>query len=338
MKLTKRITAVLITLLMLLCTVGCDEPPADNTPQTSQTASTALTVSTTVATAPTTTTQTTTTTAPTDNEYDVDTITPDTIPPYSGEPFVLINDNQPFFTDKEKATSKSFETYSPLDTRGRCGVAYACVGKDIMPTEDRGSISEVTPSGWHNEYYDFVDGKYVYNRCHLLGFQLTGENANEKNLITGTRYMNVEGMLPFENMIADYIKETDNHVLLRVTPIYEGNHLVASGVLMEAYSVEDNGDGICYNVYCYNVQPGVIIDYATGHNRADDRLTTPTTAVTTPTNAQPATTYILNTNTKKIHYPSCSSAKKIADKNRKETTDTLDSLLAQGYDTCGNCF
>lgn len=188
------------------------------------------------------------------------------IPPYAGEPFVVINEGQPMFRTEELVT-EAYEYYSPLDELGRCGVTMACVGREIMPTEDRESISQVKPTGWVQNFYDFVDGEALYNRCHLIGFQLTGENANEKNLITGTRHLNVDGMLPFENMIADYVKETGNHVLYRVTPIYAGDDLVARGVQMEAYSVEDGGEGVCFHVFCYNVQPGVIIDYATGENK-----------------------------------------------------------------------
>ena len=190
------------------------------------------------------------------------------IPAYSGQPYVAINGNQPFFT-QEDFTDCSYETYAPLDGLGRCGPAEACVGEDLMPTEKRGSISSVKPTGWVNRQYDFIDGKSLYNRCHLIGYQLTAENANKQNLITGTRYLNVTGMLPFENMVADYIHETGNHVLYRVTPMFDGTDLVAQGVLMEAWSVEDGGEGICFNVYCYNVQPGVAIDYATGENRAE---------------------------------------------------------------------
>ena len=187
------------------------------------------------------------------------------VPAFSGEPYVVIGDNQPLF-DAEDLTAVSYEFYSELDDLGRCGYTMACIGKDLMPTEDRESISQVKPTGWKQKQYDFVDGKSLYNRCHLIGFQLTGENANERNLITGTRYMNVDGMLPFENMVADYIKETGNHVLYRVTPIFQGDELVARGVQMEAFSVEDGGEGICFHVYVYNNQPGVTIDYATGHN------------------------------------------------------------------------
>ena len=183
------------------------------------------------------------------------------IPKYLGKPYIDVNNNTPFFNTSD-LTETSFEEYSPLDNLGRCGATYACVGKDIMPTEKRGSIGSVKPSGWQTIRYDNIDGKYLYNRCHLIGYQLTGENANEKNLITGTRYLNIEGMLPFENMAADYVKETNNHVLYRVTPIFDGDNLLADGVLMEGYSVEDNGAGICFCVYAYNVQPDINIDYS----------------------------------------------------------------------------
>lgn len=191
------------------------------------------------------------------------------IPEYSNKPYVVINDNEPFFNSTD-LTTNSYETYRDLDELGRCGVAIASIGKDIMPTEERGNIGSVKPTGWHSVRYQGIDGNYLYNRCHLIGYQLTAENANEKNLITGTRYMNVEGMLPFENMVADYVKETGNHVLYRVTPIFEGNNLLASGVLMEAKSVEDNGKGVLFNVYCYNVQPGIEIDYETGDSKGPE--------------------------------------------------------------------
>lgn len=190
------------------------------------------------------------------------------VPEYSGQPYVIINDNEPYF-DKDDLTTQSFEEYSSLDSLGRCGVAYANIGEETMPTEKRGNIGMIKPSGWQIKKYDFIDGKYLYNRCHLIGYQLSGENANEKNLITGTRYMNTEGMLPFENQVADYVQETGNHVLYRVTPVFEGNHLVADGVLMEAMSVEDRGLDIEFNVFVYNVQPGVKIDYATGNSQLE---------------------------------------------------------------------
>lgn len=192
------------------------------------------------------------------------------IPEYEGEAYTPVNGNMPEFPFDEVDT-ESFEEYSPLDSLGRCGTAVANVGRDLMPTEKRGNISSVKPAGWQIAKYDFVDGKYLYNRCHLLGFQLTGENANEENLITGTRYMNVDGMLPFENMIADYVKETGNHVLYRVTPIYEGNDLISQGVQMEAWSVEDEGEGVCFNVFAYNVQPGVEINYADGSSKLSEK-------------------------------------------------------------------
>ncbi len=186
-------------------------------------------------------------------------------PEFSDDAYIVINDNIPGFTDRDM-TTQSCEFYSELDSFGRCGYAMACIGTDIMPTEERGSIGQIKPSGWHTVKYDHIDGKYLYNRCHLIGYQLTGENANVQNLITGTRYLNVEGMLPFENMVADYIKETENHVLYRVTPVFHGDELVARGVQIEALSVEDNGEGICFNVYVYNNQPGVTIDYLDGNS------------------------------------------------------------------------
>lgn len=194
------------------------------------------------------------------------------LPAYSGSPYAAVNGNVPYFSE-EDLTTASFESYSPLDALGRCGAAYACVSEDTMPTEKRGDISQVKPTGWHSVRYDWVDGQSLYNRCHLIGYQLTAENANARNLITGTRYLNVEGMLPFENMVADYVKETGGHVLYRVTPVFDGDDLVASGVLMEAESVEDRGASVEFCVYCYNVQPGVTIDYATGDSAADGAAT-----------------------------------------------------------------
>lgn len=255
----------------------------------------------------------------------------DSIPAYSGNPYVAVNDNIPYFTDKE-ITVQSFETYSDLDGLGRCGVAYACIGQDLMPTEDRESISEVTPSGWNNKEYDFVDGGWLYNRCHLIGFQLTGENANEKNLITGTRSMNVDGMLLFENMTADYIKETGNHVMYRVTPIYEGDELIPRGVLMEGKSVEDNGDGILFNAFVYNVQPGVEIDYMTGDSKlAEDG------GSESSEQASAEGEYILNTNTKKFHLPDCSSVTNMNEDNKEEFSGSREELLDMGYEPCGRC-
>lgn len=194
------------------------------------------------------------------------TVDLENIPQYSGQPYIVVNDNVPYFSDAELSTS-SFEQYSDLDSLGRCGTAMASVGQDIMPTEERGSIGQVKPTGWQTVKYDCVDGKYLYNRCHLIGYQLTAENANKQNLITGTRYLNIEGMLPFENEVADYVKETNNHVMYRATPIFSGNNLLADGVLLEGYSVEDKGAGVMFCVFAYNVQPGITIDYATGESK-----------------------------------------------------------------------
>lgn len=191
----------------------------------------------------------------------------DAIPEYNGKAYVIINDNEPNFTEELKNKTKSFENYSKLDKYGRAGVAFTNISTDLMPTEERGSIGQVKPSGWHTVKYDIVDGKYLYNRCHLIGFQLTGENANNKNLITCTRYMNTGAMLEFENKVASYIKKTNNHVLYRVTPIYQGNNLLANGVEMEAYSVEDKGSGIKFHIYVYNVQDGIEINYKTGESK-----------------------------------------------------------------------
>ena len=260
------------------------------------------------------------------------------IPAYTGQPYVELNNNEPSFAESE-LTTELFECYSPLDSLGRCGTAYANVCKEIMPTEERGKIGMVKPIGWHTTKYDFVDGKYLYNRCHLIGYQLSAENANERNLITGTRYLNIQGMLPFENMAADYVKETNNHVLYRVTPIFEGDNHLALGVQMEALSVEDNGDGIKLNVFCYNVQPGVRIDYATGDNWPDGSMAAKAepAQVTAAHNETTATTYILNTNKKKFHYPACSSVKQMKDKNKRVFTGSRENVITQGYEPCQKC-
>lgn len=241
-------------------------------------------------------------------------ITLEDIPAFAEEPYVVIADNEPDFPAND-FTEKSFEHYSELDELGRCGPAYANVGRETMPTEKRGNISHVKPTGWKSVKYDFIDGKSLYNRCHLIGFQLTAENANKQNLITGTRYLNVDGMLPFENMVADYVKETGNHVLYRVTPIFEGDNLIANGVQMEAKSVEDKGEGVEFNVYVYNNQPGVTIDYATGDNWAEGDAPS----------AAAKTTYILNTSNKKFHKDDCASAQSISPANRKKYTGSRKS-------------
>lgn len=253
------------------------------------------------------------------------------LPPYTGEASVSIHNGRPFFTEEE-ITEEAFEAYSDLDSLGRCGAAFANICEEIMPAEERGSIGNVKPTGWHTVKYDVIADRYLYNRCHLIGYQLAGENANEQNLITGTRYFNVEGMLPWENVVAEYVKETGGHVLYRVTPYFEGDNLVASGVLMEAYSVEDDGAGVCFNVYCYNVQPGVWIDYATGESRLDEAW-----SETEPGNQEEGESYVLNTGTKRFHIPSCASVRDIKDKNKENFTGDREELIENGYTPCGRC-
>ena len=247
------------------------------------------------------------------------------LPEYSGEMFTVLNDNQPLFTEADYTTD-SYETYEDLDGLGRCTYAMACLGEDLMPTQERENISQIRPTGWQFARYDFIEGESLYNRSHLIAFQLAGENANEKNLITGTRYMNVEGMLPFENMVADYVKETGNHVLYRVTPVFENENLVAKGVVMEALSMEDSGEGICFYVFVYNNQPGVTIDYATGESNATDENTPPET-----------TEYVLNTNSKKFHDSECNQGKQISDKNRETYNGNRENLIQKGYEPAGCC-
>lgn len=317
----------LLLVLTLICSIsGCDTLYTDQS-ESGQTSSTTVT---------------TTVKSESGNQNDPegdastgkDVIDLSELPVYSGSPFIVINNNQPEFNESELTTA-GYEKYSSLDILGRCGVAIASCGKEIMPSEDeeRGSISSVKPSGWVQAQYDFVSGKYLYNRCHLIGWQLSAENANKSNLITGTRYMNTEGMLPFENMVADYIRETDNHVAYRITPIYSGDELVCRGVQMEAYSIEDEGEGICFNVYCFNVQPGVDINYATGSSTpADSTESTPDAE-----NGESAQSYVLNTSSKKIHLPDCSSVSNISPSNKKDHTGDIDPLLESGYSLCGSC-
>lgn len=245
----------------------------------------------------------------------------DEIPAYSGEPYIALNNNKPEFSE-EDLSKEAFETYSELDSLGRCGTAFANVGVEIMPRGERGKIGQVKPSGWHTVKYDIVDGKYLYNRCHLIGYQLSGENANEKNLITGTRYLNVKGMLPFENIVADYVKETKNHVLYRVTPVFKENNLLADGVQMEAMSVEDEGEGILYNVYVYNVQPGISIDYATGESRLTGQQK----------DKQEAEGAIRgNSNSKIYHCPGQAAYEKMAASKYLVTFQTEQEAIAAGY-------
>ena len=269
-------------------------------------------------------------------------------------PYVRINNNKPTFKNSE-IKKASFESYSKLDSIGRCGVAVASVSRDTMPRSKRGSISEVHPSGWHSYRYSSVEGQSLYNRCHLIGFQLTGENANERNLITGTRYLNTEGMLPFENQVADYVKSTNNHVMYRVTPIYSGNELVVRGVQMEGYSVEDKGRGVCFNVYCYNVQPGIKINYANGTSSGKGLIsyswksgrTSNSKGINKSNNAaknsvnnsakNKSGTYILSLGTKKFHRSNCPSVKQILAKNKGTFNGSRKTLIDQGYAPCKNC-
>lgn len=253
---------------------------------------------------------------------------------YTDQPYVIVNDNIPFFSEDD-LTVLSFEFYSDLDDLGRCGVAYANIGIEIMPTEERGEIGKIKPTGWHTVKYDIINDTYLYNRCHLIDYQLSGENANEKNLITGTRFFNNEGMRPFENLVADYVKETENHVLYRVTPVFQGDNLLASGVLMEAESVEDKGEGISFCVYVYNVQPGITIDYSNGEsciyaneNKGEDE---------TEEIEGTGTAYILNTNTRKFHYPICNSVNEMKESNKKAYIGDREDVISQGYKPCQRC-
>lgn len=284
------------------------------------------------------------------------------LPEYSGEASVILGENLPAFSEADKSAA-AFERYSPLDSLGRCGPAFAKVGTETMPTGERESIGMIRPSGWQLVKYDFVDGKYLFNRCHLIGWQLTGKNANEENLITGTRYLNVQGMLPYEDQVADYIRETGNHVLYRSTPIFQGSDLVCSGVELEGWSVEDDGAGVCFHVYAYNVQPGVVIDYATGENWAADESSpitsegSPAMAEAPPEEAPPAgadllqedipaapspeetaaPSYVLNTRSMRFHLPGCPGVATMSEKNQKDWYGDRETLLGQGYVPCGTC-
>lgn len=261
----------------------------------------------------------------------------DAIPAYDGKAYVAVNNNEPFFTDSDMTTT-AFENYSDLDSLGRCGVAYANICKDIMPTEERGKIGMIKPSGWHTVKYDVIKDRYLYNRCHLIGYQLAGENANPKNLITGTRYLNVEGMLPFENLVADYVNNTGNHVLYRVTPMFSGSNLVANGVFIEAKSVEDNGGGILFNVYCYNVQPGVGINYENGDSWLDGTTGSASSGSDTSATENSAadssnseTMVHITATGKKYHRAGCRTLKK------SDTEVTLDEAKSMGLSPCGIC-
>ena len=264
---------------------------------------------------------------------------------YKGKAYQMLSANKPEFTNRQKKNTKAFEKYSKLDSLGRCGVAFANICKELMPDSERTGIGMIKPSGWQTAKYNgIVDGNYLYNRCHLIGFQLAGENANEKNLITGTRYMNVEGMLPFENQIADYVDRTNNHVLYRVTPVFKGDNLVAEGVKMEAYSVEDKGKGVCFNVFVYNVQPQITIDYSNGESslssdneKIEEKTDLNNGIKSSENNKSKTQEYILNTNTKKFHLPSCSSVSETLNKNKKSYKGSRKELIDGGYEPCGRC-
>lgn len=249
------------------------------------------------------------------------------IPAFTNEPYVVIDNNKPDFADSD-LVSKSYEKYGELDSLGRCTSCIACVGKDLMPTQKRDSISAVKPTGWQSQRYDFVDGGSLYNRCHLIAYQLTGENANKKNLITGTRYLNVN-MIEFEDKVANYVRGTNKHVLYRVTPIFKDSELVARGVHMEGMSVEDKGKSVCFNVYCYNNQPRVEIDYKTGKSKEKDSSNNP--------KDNSKGTYIINTNNKKFHKPDCDSVKQMSEKNKKVFNGSRSDLIDSGYTPCGAC-
>lgn len=296
----KKALSILLTVLICLVCASCSaEETAENKSNISKTTSTAV-------------------------SYSIDEI-----PEYSGSPYVVINNNIPDFS-KSDLTTKSYEKYGSLDSLGRCTSCSACIGKDTMPTEKRGNIGTIKPSGWQTAKYNNIDGKYLYNRCHLIGYQLTAENANEKNLITGTRYLNVEGMLPFENEVADYVINTSNHVLYRVTPVFIDSELIARGVQMEAYSVEDNGEGVQFNVYCYNVQPDITIDYKTGKSFSSNEENT-------FDDGDEKQDYIVNISTKKFHRTSCASVKNMDENNKKKYHGTRNSLINNGYKPCGSC-
>lgn len=273
------------------------------------------------------------------------------IPKWNGKPSIEINGGEPAFSDSElnAIDDQKSEDLASLDSLGRCGEAVACVSDDTMPDGERGSIGMIKPAGWHLVKYDFVEGKYLYNRCHLIGWQLTGLNAEERNLITGTRYLNTEGMLPYENQVADYIENTGRHVAYRVEPVYKGDDLIARGVHIEAESIEDKGDSLSINVYCYNVQPNVDINYATGESSAKNNAPQSTggndsAAASAGSDSSSVAaddskeqTYILNTNTKRYHLPGCRSLSQMKDKNKRTFTGAKKELDRMGYKPCGNC-
>lgn len=359
MKNTKRLLAILLSIVMLLSFVGCDIESSDYGQSSTIESSSSIiddtsddssqitdsedeSSSTTSQDTPSTSTQTPSTTQnPNSSSVGTGTanaVDPSTLPAYSGTAWTVVNNNQPNFSASE-LTTKAYEKYSSLDSLGRCGVAIASCGKEIMPgaNEERGSISSIKPTGWVQKNYSGVSGGYLWNRCHLIGWQLSAENANRQNLITGTRYMNINGMLPFENMVADYIRETGNHVAYRITPVFEGRNLVCSGVQMEAYSIEDNGDSICFNVYCYNVQPDITINYATGDSSGPSSSTTTSTPTTEQDNtndnqaASGDMVWIPNSGSKYHSRSGCSNMKNPRQVTKQEAEN-------EGYEPCKKCW
>jgi len=312
----KKKLILLLSVMILLLTSCGTSLPADEDPAT------AIPI-----------TETIQTEAGIDSEASSNEFDPSQIPVYAGNVYTTINDNIPFFAADDTLPA-GYEFYSPLDELGRCGPALALVGKETMPTEERGEIGMIKPTGWHTvKYPGIVDGNYLYNRCHLIGYQLSGENANEKNLITGTRYFNVTSMLPFENEVADYVKNTGNHVMYRVTPVFAGDNPVANGVLMEAYSTEDNGEGVCFCVFIHNVQPGIEIDYATGDSWISGAAQKESDENTDDSDID----YVLNTSTHKFHLPGCDSVTDMKPQNRKDYSGSRQNLIDQGYDPCKRC-
>ena len=346
MKYTRKFLAILLTLVMLLSFAGCDlesyeydsnSSTISSTSETSNPSSTGEDINSEESSQPSDTSSTQTQKPSSVGSGTATAVKPSSLPKYSGEAYVVVNNNQPNFSASE-LTTKGYEKYSSLDSLGRCGAALASCGKEIMPgaNEERGSISSIKPTGWIQKSYSGISGGYLWNRCHLIGWQLSAENANRQNLITGTRYMNINGMLPFENMVADYIKETGNHVAYRITPIFEGNNLVCSGVQMEAYSVEDDGDGICFNVYCYNVQPGITINYANGDSSgpSSNNNTTSSTQSSTQNNNSASSgdmVWIPNSGSKYHSHSGCSNMK-----NPRQVTKQ--EAINQGFEACKKCW
>lgn len=349
MKNTKRLFAFLLSIIMLFSFVGCDIDTSDYNGNSSIESSSNTTdvfddeSSVVDSNAKSSSTDSTNSSSAQESNVSsvgigtASSVDPSTLPAYSGTAYVVINNNQPNFSSSELTTT-GYEKYSSLDSLGRCGVALASCGKEIMPgaDEERKSISSIKPTGWIQKSYSGISGGYLWNRCHLIGWQLSAENANRENLITGTRYMNINGMLPFENMVADYIKETGNHVAYRITPIFEGRNLVCSGVQMEAYSIEDDGDGICFNVYCYNVQPGITINYATGDSSgpSNESSSKPSTEQTPSNDNQTSNgtmVWIPNSGSKYHSRSSCSNMKNPRQVTKQEAEN-------QGYDPCKKCW